>query len=137
MPTFYELLPTSEEGKAEEQLTRKIRRDKIKKILFHVLAVFAVMLVALQGLKSFIKTSERFLTYGGKGCHGMQRNLSSLPSHYALPSGDKIPSVALGTAAVRSSKALCLTMDNRCLAGCSWRGWPCSEDCVECGVQAH
>ncbi|KZP13929.1 Aldo/keto reductase [Athelia psychrophila] len=30
------------------------------------------------------------------GCGGAQRNLSSLPSHFTLPSGDKIPSVALG-----------------------------------------
>ncbi|TFK40509.1 NADP-dependent oxidoreductase domain-containing protein [Crucibulum laeve] len=36
---------------------------------------------------------------GLKGCHGAQRNMSTgnnLPSHFKLPSGDKIPSVALG-----------------------------------------
>lgn len=95
MPTStYELLPTSEEGKADEQLTRKIKREKVKKILFHALVVFTVMFVALQGLKAFIRSSERFLHQGMKGCHG--RNLSSLPSHHTLPSGDKIPAVALG-----------------------------------------
>ncbi|KAJ3525138.1 hypothetical protein NM688_g8450 [Phlebia brevispora] len=96
MPSVYQLLPTTDGGKPDEQLTRKIKREKIKKILFHVLAVSAIMVIAAQGLRAFIRSSERFLQYGGKGCHGMQRNLSSLPSHYSLPSGDKIPSVALG-----------------------------------------
>ncbi|KAI0080695.1 hypothetical protein K474DRAFT_1682434 [Panus rudis PR-1116 ss-1] len=40
--------------------------------------------------KSAFRSGPRF------GCHGQYRNLSSLPSHYTLPSGDKIPSVALG-----------------------------------------
>ncbi len=37
----------------------------------------------------------------GTPCAGSHRNVSSvafLPTHYTLPSGDKIPSVALGTA---------------------------------------
>lgn len=38
------------------------------------------------------------------GCHKQREHVgaktSMLPTHYALPSGDKIPSVALGTAAV-------------------------------------
>jgi hypothetical protein len=39
-------------------------------------------------------------------CHVPQRNsstLATLPSHYTLPSGDMIPSVALGTALVTCS----------------------------------
>ena len=38
----------------------------------------------------------------GTPCRGSHRNLSSvakLPTHYTLPSGDKIPSVALGACA--------------------------------------
>ncbi|KAJ7726488.1 NADP-dependent oxidoreductase domain-containing protein [Mycena metata] len=31
-----------------------------------------------------------------RGRQGLHRNITSLPSHYTLPSGDKIPSVALG-----------------------------------------
>lgn len=98
MPSIpYQLLPTTADGDKVQDSTRKIRREKIKRVLFYVLTIFTVMFFALQGLKVFVRSSSQFLHHG-PGCHGgMHRNLSSLPSHYTLPSGNKIPSVALGT----------------------------------------
>ncbi|KAL6300719.1 NADP-dependent oxidoreductase domain-containing protein [Sparassis latifolia] len=52
------------------------------------------MYAVFYGVRLLTRSSKRF----GSGCRtgaGM-RNLSSLPTHYTLPSGDKIPSVALG-----------------------------------------
>ncbi|KZT11775.1 Aldo/keto reductase [Laetiporus sulphureus 93-53] len=51
------------------------------------------MAVVFAGLRVFTRRSSTKLR---APCHGFQRNLSSLPSHYTLPSGDKIPAVALG-----------------------------------------
>ena len=96
MPEEYELLPTADGDKARERLAKRLLHDRIKKILFRVLAAFAVMYFAIQGIRAFAKSSAQFLH--GPGCHGgMHRNLSSLPSQYTLPSGNQIPSVALGT----------------------------------------
>ena len=89
----YELLPTSDTAKAQEELSSNIRKTHLKQILFRVLALAAIMFVAIQGIRSWAKSSARF---SHKPCHGLHRNLSSLPSHYTLPSGDRIPSVALG-----------------------------------------
>ncbi|KAJ7145046.1 NADP-dependent oxidoreductase domain-containing protein [Mycena filopes] len=38
------------------------------------------------------------------GCMGGRRGLASLPSHYTLPSGDKIPSIALGMWNIKASQ---------------------------------
>ena len=77
---------------------RRLRYDRVKKVLFHVLAVLAIMLAGYKGLSVYIRSSAQWLQK--QPCHGLQRNLSTLPSHYTLPSGHQIPSVALGTAAV-------------------------------------
>ena len=63
----------------------RIRRDSFLKVI----GVLAIMLALFSGIKG------RMWTF----CRGMggQRHLSGLPSHFELPSGDKIPSVALGT----------------------------------------
>ncbi|KAI0345590.1 Aldo/keto reductase [Trametopsis cervina] len=52
------------------------------------------MFVVAQGFRSLRSSVMRGPAF--KGCHGGMRNLSSLPSHFTLPSGDKIPTVALG-----------------------------------------
>ncbi|OSX57147.1 hypothetical protein POSPLADRAFT_1186063 [Postia placenta MAD-698-R-SB12] len=54
------------------------------------------MVLAYVGVRFFARTATKLRAPSAPGCHGSQRNLSSLPSHYALPSGDKIPAVALG-----------------------------------------
>ncbi|KAI0629805.1 NADP-dependent oxidoreductase domain-containing protein [Trametes polyzona] len=51
------------------------------------------MYVSYLGVRAIARSSK---VHMGKPCHGARRNLSSLPSHYTLPSGHKIPSVALG-----------------------------------------
>jgi hypothetical protein len=95
-PAHYEYLPNSTEDKYVEQWEAKARRDRVKTRLVQGLAILAVMLAAFKGLQAFAASSARFLH--APPCHGLQRNLSTLPSHYTLPSGDKIPAVALGTA---------------------------------------
>ncbi|KAJ7859002.1 NADP-dependent oxidoreductase domain-containing protein [Mycena leptocephala] len=49
------------------------------------------MFVLFSGIRHVSRTA-RPRCIGGR----LHRNMTSLPSHYALPSGDKIPSVALG-----------------------------------------
>ena len=93
----YDLLPTGDDAKADEQRDKRIRHARLKRITFHVLVVLALMYAGYHGLRAFARSSSQFLR--AKPCHGAQRNLSALPSHYTLPSGHKIPSVALGTAA--------------------------------------
>lgn len=93
----YELLATGDDDKANEQWQKRIHNNRTKKILFHVLAVLALMFAGYQGVKAFARSANRFLHK--QPCTGVNRNLSSLPSHYTLPSGHQIPSVALGTAA--------------------------------------
>ena len=71
---------------------RKKRCNCNKKRFARLLAAFAIMLIAFSGLKQLSRSNLN----GIWGCHGAARNISSLPTHYTLPSGDKIPSVALG-----------------------------------------
>ncbi|KAH9891869.1 NADP-dependent oxidoreductase domain-containing protein [Cubamyces lactineus] len=51
------------------------------------------MYVSYIGVRTVTRSAKLRL---GTPCHGARRNVSSLPTHYTLPSGDKIPSVALG-----------------------------------------
>jgi len=93
MPPFYKPLATSEE---EADLDgSKSSRARTKKIIFHFIAIGAVMYAIFLGTRSFVRWSVKSGRPMKGGCHG-QRNLTSLPSYYTLPSGDKIPSVALG-----------------------------------------
>ncbi|CAL1701605.1 unnamed protein product [Somion occarium] len=52
------------------------------------------MYVAYLATRSIIRSVPKHGMHGRPGCH--HRNLTTLPSHHILPSGDKIPSVALG-----------------------------------------
>ena len=94
----YELIPAGDNDKAQEQLEKRLRYNRVKKILFHLLALLAIMFAGYKGLTTYIRSSARWLHK--LPCHGLQRNLTTLPSHYTLPSGHEIPSVALGTGAV-------------------------------------
>jgi hypothetical protein len=119
-PPRYKALATI--GEDEQITTLKERTtSKPKKIIFHVLAILAIMYAALSGVRY---VSRLRLPKGFWGCHGSQRNLSSLPSHFTLPSGDTIPSVALGNANALSGLALVLNwIVYRCLASSKGRGW--------------
>lgn len=92
----YELLPTAEGGdldKSHESQKRRVPRGK--HIVSRVLGLACFLFLAWHGMLRLVKfVDQQFQT---KACHySLQRNLSSLPSHFALPSGDSIPSVALG-----------------------------------------
>lgn len=138
MPSPYQLLPTAEEGdKTTEGLYQKLRREKTKRLLFHILAGCALMFLAIQGIRALARSSGRSMT--GPGCHGPHRNLSSLPSHYTLPSGDEIPSVALGTvnSILDWIGGVHVYANHRCLEGRFWRGRQCCEGGLGGWIQAH
>ena len=101
----YELLPTADIADDSDKpynataWAREHRSARVKQVLFRVVAVACVMFIGYQGLSAFLRSSSKFLRT--KPCHGIpHRNFSALPvqSHYTLPSGDKIPTVALGMA---------------------------------------
>lgn len=122
MPPTYSPLPTADPQvlDKDEQLVdleaSRARRDRrttvVKKIIFHILAALAIMYALVLAVKE-IPTACRMFRNNGVlmknvtsvntqklgGCHGANRTLSTaagLPSFHSLPSGDKIPSVALG-----------------------------------------
>ena len=101
---YYELLrlPTAAEDngdKAHETWTNQRSRivaKNLKQVLFRVLVLLAIIYLGYRGLKPFVASSS---SKSLRPCHSgeLQREkLTSLPSHFTLPSGDKIPSVALG-----------------------------------------
>ncbi|KAF8740715.1 hypothetical protein AX14_007614 [Amanita brunnescens Koide BX004] len=70
-----------------------------KDVSFRVLTVAAIMYASLYGLRQLFARPYSFNMFGLKNCHSMNANFSTmakLPTHYALPSGDKIPTVGLG-----------------------------------------
>jgi hypothetical protein len=68
--------------------TRQRKRSETWKATLTVgLLVVAAMYALVSGLRG---------AFGGTRCHGK----SGLPTHYTLPSGDKIPSVALGVCVI-------------------------------------
>ncbi|KAJ7162959.1 NADP-dependent oxidoreductase domain-containing protein [Mycena filopes] len=56
----------------------------------------ALKILAFLALLSMFFAGIRWHVARTAGCMGGRRGLASLPSHYTLPSGDKIPSIALG-----------------------------------------
>ncbi|OBZ71616.1 putative oxidoreductase C26F1.07 [Grifola frondosa] len=92
LPRFYKPIP-QDEGIALDERARARHRDT-KDLLLHFLTVAAVMCATYVGVRFLVRVGSK-LRYGVP-CHGVHRNLSSLPSHFTLPSGDEIPSVALG-----------------------------------------
>lgn len=93
----YKLISTRDPEEVEEQQSTFQPHRKRSFFGFAKLArIAAVMALAYVGVRFFARTATKLRAPSAPGCHGSQRNLSSLPSHYALPSGDKIPAVALG-----------------------------------------
>jgi len=93
----YQPVPTNDDDK-ERGFGRFPISYKKKNIFCRILAVVFVMYIAMLGLRHLPRSLQKSL-WSSTPCHGLQRNLSAstkLPSHYTLPSGDKIPSVALG-----------------------------------------
>lgn len=112
MPPYYKPLATSEEGEEESQtfksrLSRFGPSSRTKSVLFSIVATTAVMYALYLGSRSLLGSLPRFRHGARPGC-GLHRhrNLTALPSHYTLPSGDKIPSVALGTVNISSGLGL-------------------------------
>ncbi len=86
-------LPTDAEGQ------QKACRSHSKRTVLRIFAFFALMFVLFSGIRHVSRTARPRCT-GGR----LHRNMTSLPSHYTLPSGDKIPSVALGMCLYLSTK---------------------------------
>ncbi|OJA16396.1 hypothetical protein AZE42_08838 [Rhizopogon vesiculosus] len=87
----YQQLPTVDKQTGERDSFRKDTRKR--GFCLRAIAIIAIMWASLTAARMF--RSKGFWS----ACHGLQRNsstLAQLPSHYTLPSGDKIPSVALG-----------------------------------------
>ena len=90
MSHYYKPLPINDrEPYAEPQ-----KRTKTKRFLFRLLVGIAIMTAISYGIRYISRNSK----FGMRRCQWTDnRTLMTLPSHYSLPSGDKIPSVALGT----------------------------------------
>jgi hypothetical protein len=91
----YQQLPTVEKGTCERASFRQDTRKRRVGICLRTIIIIAIM------WSSFTATTRTISRIKGfwAACQGPQRNsstLAQLPSHYTLPSGDKIPSVALG-----------------------------------------
>ncbi|KAG2127641.1 NADP-dependent oxidoreductase domain-containing protein [Suillus bovinus] len=87
----YHPLPTVDKDAGEQESLQ--RRDPRKRRSLLVIVVIIIMFTSLP----FVHMIRSRGLWGA--CHGSQRNsstLAKLPSHYTLPSGDNIPSVALG-----------------------------------------
>lgn len=106
MPPLYTLLPTeSKDAKATsidlEASHRPDSRITFKKVALYSLAALAVMYAVMLGIKEVPSACRMWrsksMAMKGAIAHGANRTMSTgLPSHFTLPSGDKIPSVALG-----------------------------------------
>ncbi|KAF7982128.1 hypothetical protein HWV62_29857 [Athelia sp. TMB] len=71
---------------------RTKRCNCINKRFARLLGAFVVVFVTFFSLRQLSWSNLNWIW----GCHGAAHNISSLPNHYTLPSGDKIPSIALG-----------------------------------------
>src|ERR1700733_21117 len=79
-PPRYKSLPTTV---GDEQITSVKARGtaRQKKIIFHLLAVVAIMYATFSGVRYVSRSNLKFAK-GRWGCHSAHRNLSSLTSHY-------------------------------------------------------
>ncbi|PCH40515.1 hypothetical protein WOLCODRAFT_24169 [Wolfiporia cocos MD-104 SS10] len=95
MPTGYKPLSTHdpEQLAATPPLPKSEQR---KTVLRHLARIALAMTILFAGARLFARTSIKLRVPAAGPCHSGARNLSSLPTHYTLPSGDKIPAVALG-----------------------------------------
>lgn len=102
LPT-YQPIPTSENQNDDDRkgtiLYKPTAFVSQKRKVFYALSFVAIMYATFSGIR-LLARSKIFQGCSGSGAMNgtMHRNMSTatLPSHYTLPSGDKIPSVALG-----------------------------------------
>ncbi|CCM00991.1 uncharacterized protein FIBRA_03039 [Fibroporia radiculosa] len=94
MPPAYKQLSTHDPEEVSVDPTSSPTSRLTSRLSFTAVArLIAVMVLAYAGVRFLTRAALKLRA----PCHsGLQRNLSSLPTHYTLPSGDKIPSVALG-----------------------------------------
>ncbi|KAF8133332.1 NADP-dependent oxidoreductase domain-containing protein, partial [Boletus edulis] len=88
-PPRYEPVPTND----EEPLAHRRKPFGTKRLIIYILSFIALMYAAFSAAR-LARSRGFWMT-----CYGPRRNqseLARLPTHYTLPSGDKIPSVALG-----------------------------------------
>ncbi|KAI0725354.1 NADP-dependent oxidoreductase domain-containing protein [Fomitopsis betulina] len=100
--SYYKRLPTHDPEQPEQQSKRQSFIElqlwggtACAVTLGNFIRVLAVMVVTVFSVGLLGRMGASFRNCGRKGFQGA-RNVSSLPTHYTLPSGDKIPSVALG-----------------------------------------
>ncbi|KAG8214832.1 NADP-dependent oxidoreductase domain-containing protein [Butyriboletus roseoflavus] len=92
-PPRYEPLSAVDKDDESEQFIHRRKPIGKKRFILYFLSSAALM-CALFSATRLARSRGFWIT-----CYGPQRNqsnLARLPSHYTLPSGDKIPSVALG-----------------------------------------
>lgn len=92
LPFYYKPLATDEnEGPPS---ARKLRIITLKRILFQILTIVAIGYASYLGTSAFLNSG--FMRHAHRpGCP--HHNTTTLPTEFTLPSGDKIPTVALGT----------------------------------------
>ncbi|KAJ3476940.1 hypothetical protein NLI96_g10808 [Meripilus lineatus] len=91
LPFYYKPLATDENEGPPSPC--KLRIIAIKKLLFQLLTIVAIGYASYLGTSAFLNSG--FMGHVHRpGCP--HRNFTALPNNYSLPSGDKIPSVALG-----------------------------------------
>lgn len=125
-PPRYEPVPTVDKDNEEELRIHRRKRLGKKRFFFYLISFVALMVAACSAVR-LARTRGFWMT-----CYGPRRNqsnLARLPSHYALPSGDKIPSVALGK---MYCDVLVTTLRGslrqyRCVASWKRRGWQCCQ----------
>jgi hypothetical protein len=92
-PPQYEPLSTVDQDEEGEQYTHKRIPSRKKRLILYIVTIAVLMYASFSAVR-LARSRGFWMT-----CYGPQRNqstLSTLASHYSLPSGDKIPSVALG-----------------------------------------
>ena len=85
--------------------TIRVVLDQVFRILFtRLIIVFGAMYITIVGLRTVKNTGSLLPLSSWSSCRGKilgsgsHRNFGTLPTHYILPSGDRIPSIALGAA---------------------------------------
>ncbi|KAI0917658.1 hypothetical protein AcW1_007194 [Taiwanofungus camphoratus] len=98
--TAYKPLPTedSDTGQVQQRVRRPQRPYNRKRALItHFATLAAVMVVTYFGVRWLVCLTPKLRNSKKCGiCADTAHTPSSLPTHYTLPSGDKIPAVALG-----------------------------------------
>ncbi|KAF5382622.1 hypothetical protein D9615_002763 [Tricholomella constricta] len=94
LPTYHSISDTNDYYAKGQLAPERPARCRHKKF-FRLIAASTLAVTVFYGLQHVSRTGfpHIFRTFCSKSLHGSS---TQLPSHYTLPSGDKIPSVALG-----------------------------------------